>query len=148
MVECHGFRATCFFQQRLLIIDTRPLIKKFDALFSNNGFRVLYLERHFIREQIELFESSRRVIGYWSAGFHGLALSRKAKEIESTVMCEELINTNYLMFDALCGNVVRYIGCLRPSPEFTQEWPYTVSVVQPELLAPLLKTDFGTDWVW
>lgn len=115
-----------FLSRTKLVNGTGRILRReieIDSILSKFGAIVVYPEQLSLEEQIILFNIHNIFIGCWGSAFHNLIFSLQPASCITDVICSNASIGNYLMFDAILGNVANYVDCLAPSPGKKQVWP-------------------------
>lgn len=71
-----------------------------------------------------MINAHRTFIGCWGSAFHNLLFHLDPTRASTHLLCEDLINPNYYMIDAVLGLDANYVQCLDFTPGAQQGWPH------------------------
>jgi capsular polysaccharide biosynthesis protein len=106
--------------------------EKFEHALQNAGVRIVCPEQLPFEEQVRLFNEHTVFMGCIGSGFHSLLFNLRS-EIRTVVLCDQAINTNYLIVDTLKNIDATYIRCLSVERQSNKIDPDRVLDVQAAL---------------
>lgn len=107
---------------------------------SSRGVRVVHPEQLDLKQQIRMFNEHNIFIGCWGSAFHGLLFRCNPVTASTHVFCQGMINTNFILVDAILGLDANYVQCLYSTPGATQKWPRVDYSIDVEAAVSYLKT--------
>jgi capsular polysaccharide biosynthesis protein len=83
---------------------------------ASHGFRIVYPEQLSFADQVRLVNEHSIFAGCWGSAFHTLAFRVEPTAVETHVICETVVNRNFLMLDDLIGIQAHYVRAAELAP--------------------------------
>jgi capsular polysaccharide biosynthesis protein len=83
---------------------------------ASRGILAVYPEHLSFADQVRLVNEHDIFVGCWGSAFHNLAFRVEPTSAETHVICEAVVNPNFMMFDDLIGIRANYVQGARVAP--------------------------------